>query len=114
MIYCKKLLNNKLFNPLWDSYIKCIHDKRYNKYLYYNNQKDISIEIEIDYEYSEIIILFDQYVRDGIRIKTENNIYEGIVISINESEKYNLVNSVDKAWYVATLITYSLIKSWNN
>jgi len=26
---------------------------------------------EIDYEYSEIIILFDQYVRDGIRIKTE-------------------------------------------
>ena len=114
MIYCKKLLNNKLFNPLWNSYIKCIHGKRYNKDLYYNNQKDISIEIEIDYEYSEIIILFDQYVRDGIRIKTENNIYEGIVISINESEKYNLVNSVDKTWYVATLITYSLIKSWNN
>nr|DAN68433.1 MAG TPA: hypothetical protein [Caudoviricetes sp.] len=114
MIYCKNLLNNKLFNPLWDGYIKCIHGKRYNKDLYYNNQKDISIEIEIDYEYSEIIILFDQYVRDGIRIKTENNIYEGIVISINESEKYNLVNSVDKAWYVATLITYSIIKSWNN
>jgi len=90
MIYCKNLLNNKLFNPLWDGYIKCIHGKRYNKDLYYNNQKDISIEIEIDYEYSEIIILFDQYVRDGIRIKT------------------------DKAWYVATLITYSIIKSWNN
>lgn len=114
MIYCKKLFSNTLFYLLWDSYIKCIYGKRYNKDLYYDNQKDICIEIEIDYEYSEIIILFDQYIRDGIRIKTENNIYEGIVISINESEKYNLSNSVDKAWYVATLITYSLIKSWNN
>lgn len=114
MIYCKKLLNDKLFNHLWDIYRRYTYTKRYDKDLYYNNQKDIGINIEIDYEYSEIIILFDQYVRDGIRIKTENNIYEGIVISINESEKYNLNNSVDKAWYVATLITYSLIKSWNN
>lgn len=44
------------------------------------------------------ILIVDAYIKD-------------IIIRINESEKYNLVNSVDKAWYVATLITYSLIKS---
>lgn len=110
MIYYKKLLNDKLFNPLWDTYHRCTYTKRYNKDLYYNNQKDIGIGIEIDYKYIEITILFDQYIRNGITIKTENNLYEDIIIRINESKKYNLVNSVDKAWYVATLITYSLIK----
>ena len=35
---------------------------------------------------------------------------EDIIIRINESEKYNLVNSVNKAWYVATLLVYSLIE----
>lgn len=70
MIYCKKLLNDKLFNPLWDTYHRCTYTKRYNKDLYYNNQKDIGIGIEIDYEYTEIAILFDQYIRNGITIKT--------------------------------------------
>ena len=84
--------------------------KRYNKDLYYNNQKDIGINIEIDYEYTEIAILFDQYVRNGITIKTENNLYEDIIIRFNESKKYNLVNSMNKAWYVATLLVYSLIE----
>lgn len=110
MIYCKKLFSNTLFYLLWDSYIKCTHGKRYNKDLYYNNQKDIGINIEIDYEYTEIAILFDQYVRNGITIKTENNLYEDIIIRINESKKYNLVNSMNKAWYVATLLVYSLIE----
>lgn len=113
MIYCKKLLNDKLFYFLWNTYSRCTY-KRYNKDLYYNNQKDIGIGIEIDYEYTEITILFDQYIRNDITIRTENDLYEDIIIRINESEKYNLVNSVDKAWYVATLITYSIIKSWNN
>lgn len=111
MIYCKKLLNDRLYYPLWDSYYKCCYGKRYSKDLYYIN---LRIEVEIDYEYSEIAILFDQYVRDGIVIRTKNNIYKDIVISINESEKYNLINSVNKAWYVAALLVYSLIKSWNN
>ena len=110
MIYCKKLLNNKLFNPIWDIYRKCTYTKRYNKDLYYNNQKDVGINIEIDYEYVEISILFDQYIRNGITIKTENNLYEDIIIRINESEKYNLINSMNKAWYVATLLVYSLIE----
>mgnify|MGYP000919877486 CR=1 FL=1 len=110
MIYCKKLLNDKLFNHLWDIYRRYTYTKRYNKDLYYKNQKDIGINIEIDYEYTEIAILFDQYVRNGITIKTENNLYEDIIIRINESEKYNLVNSVNKAWYVATLLVYSLIE----
>lgn len=109
MIYCKKLLNDKLFNHLWNTYCRCTY-KRYNKDLYYNNQKDIGINIEIDYEYTEITILFDQYVRNDITIKTENNLYEDIIIKINESKKYNLVNSVNKAWYVATLLVYSLIE----
>ena len=113
MIYCKKLLNDKLFDFLWNTYRRCTY-KRYNKDLYYNNQKDIGINIEIDYEYTEITILFDQYIRNDIVIKTKNNLYKDIIIRINESEKYNFVNSIDKAWYVATLITYSLIKSWNN
>ena len=110
MIYCKKLLNDKLFYLLWSTYRKCTYTKRYNKDLYYNNQKDIGINIEIDYEYTEIAILFDQYVRDGITIRTENDFYEDIIIRINESKKYNLVNSVNKAWYVATLLVYSLIE----
>lgn len=110
MIYCKKLLNDKLFNPLWDTYRRCTYTKRYNKDLYYNNQKDIGIGIEIDYEYTEITILFDQYIRNDIVIKTKNNLYKDIIIRINESEKYNLVNSVNKAWYVATLLVYSLIE----
>lgn len=97
MIYCKKLLNDKLFNPLWDIYRRCIYTKRYNNDLYYNNQKDIGINIEIDYEYTEIAILFDQYIRNGITIKTENNLYKNIIIRINESKKYNLVNSMNKA-----------------
>lgn len=109
MIYCKKLLNDKLFDFLWNTYRRYTY-KRYNKDLYYNNQKDIGINIEIDYEYTEITILFDQYVRNGITIKTENNLYEDIIIRINESKKYNLVNSMNKAWYVATLLVYSLIK----
>lgn len=109
MIYCKKLLNDKLFYFLWNTYRRCIY-KRYNKDLYYNNQKDIGINIEIDYEYTKIAILFDQYVRNSIAIKTENNLYEDIIIRINESKKYNLVNSVNKAWYVATLLVYSLIE----
>ena len=110
MIYCKKLLNDKLFDFLWNTYRRCTYTKRYNNDLYYNNQKDIGINIEIDYEYTEIAILFDQYVRNGIAIKTENNLYEDIIIKINESKKYNLVNSVNKAWYVATLLVYSLIE----
>lgn len=110
MIYCKKLLNDKLFNPLWNIYRKCTYTKRHNKDLYYNNQKDVGINIEIDYEYTEIAILFDQYIRDGITIKTENDLYKDIIIRINESEKYNLVNSVNKAWYVAALLVYSLIE----
>lgn len=114
MIYCKKLLNDKLFNLLWDIYRKYTYTKRYDKDLYYNNQEDVGINIEIDYEYTEIAILFDQYIRNGITIKTENDPYKDVIIRINESEKYNLINSVDKAWYVATLIAYSLIKSWNN
>ena len=110
MIYCKKLLNDKLFNLLWNTYHRRTYTKRYNKDLYYNNQKDIGIGIEIDYEYTEIAILFDQYIRDGITIKTENDLYKDIIIRINESKKYNLVNSVDKAWYLATLLVYSLIE----
>lgn len=110
MIYCKKLLNDTLYCHLWDSYYKCCYSKRYNKDLYYINQKDIGVNIEIDYEYSEIAILFDQYVRDGITIRTENNLYEDIIIRINESEKYNLVNSANKAWYVSALLVYSLIE----
>lgn len=110
MIYCKKLLNDKLFDFLWNTYRKCTYTKRYNKDLYYNNQKYIDINIEIDYEYTEIAILFDQYVRDGITIRTENDLYEDIIIRINESKKYNLVNSVNKTWYVATLLVYSLIE----
>lgn len=51
MIYCKKLLNDKLFYFLWNTYSRFTY-KRYNKDLYYNNQKDIGIEIEIDYEYT--------------------------------------------------------------
>lgn len=109
MIYCKKLLNDKLFDFLWNTYRRCTYE-RYNKDLYYNNQKDIGINIEIDYEYTEIAILFDQYIRDGITIKTENYLYEDIIIRINESKKYNLVNSVNKAWYIATLLIYSLIE----
>ena len=110
MIYCKKLLNDKLFNHLWSTYRKCTYTKKYNNDLYYNNQKDIGINIEIDYEYTEITILFDQYIRNGITIKTENDLYEDIIIRINESKKYNLVNSVNKAWYVATLLVCSLIE----
>lgn len=110
MIYCKKLLNDKLFSPLWDAYHRYTYTKRYDKDLYYNNQKDIGINIEIDYEYTEIAILFDQYIRNSIRIKTENDLYEDIIIRINESKKYNLVNSTNKAWYVATLLVYSLIE----
>ena len=110
MIYYKKLLNNKLFNYLWSTYRRYTYTKRYNKDLYYNNQKDIGINIEIDYEYTEIAILFDQYIRNGIMIKTKNDLYEDIIIRINESEKYNLVNSVNKAWYVSTLLVYSLIE----
>ena len=110
MIYCKKLLNDKLFNPLWDTYRRCTYTKKYNNDLYYNNQKDIGINIEIDYEYTEIAILFDQYVRDNITIRTENDLYKDIIIRINESEKYNLVNSVNKAWYVVTLLVCSLIE----
>lgn len=109
MIYCKKLLNDKLFDFLWNIYRRYTY-KRYNKDLYYNNQKYIGINIEIDYEYIEIAILFDQYIRNGITIKTENNLYEDIIIRINESKKYNLVNSVNKAWYVAALLVYSLIE----
>lgn len=109
MIYCKKLLNDKLFDFLWNTYRRYAY-KRYNNDLYYNNQKDIGINIEIDYEYTEIAILFDQYIRNGITIKTENNLYEDIIIRINESKKYNLVNSMNKAWYVATLLVYSLIE----
>lgn len=109
MIYCKKLLNDKLFDFLWNTYRRYTY-KRYNKDLYYNNQKYIGINIEIDYEYIEIAILFDQYIRNGITIKTENNLYEDIIIRINESKKYNLVNSVNKAWYVAALLVYSLIE----
>ena len=110
MIYCKKLLNDKLFNPLWDTYRRCTYTKKYNNDLYYNNQKDIGINIEIDYEYTEIAILFDQYVRDNITIRTENDLYKDIIIRINESEKYNLINSVNKTWYVATLLVCSLIE----
>lgn len=109
MIYCKKLLNDKLFDFLWNTYRRYTY-KRYNNDLYYNNQKDIGINIEIDCEYTEIAILFDQYIRNGITIKTENNLYEDIIIRINESKKYNLVNSMNKAWYVATLLVYSLIE----
>lgn len=109
MIYCKKLLNDKLFDFLWNTYRRYTY-KRYNNDLYYNNQKDIGINIEINYEYTEIAILFDQYIRNGITIKTENNLYEDIIIRINESKKYNLVNSMNKAWYVATLLVYSLIE----
>lgn len=109
MIYCKKLLNDKLFDFLWNTYRRYTY-KRYNNDLYYNNQKDIGINIEIDYEYTEIAILFDQYIRNGITIKKENNLYEDIIIRINESKKYNLVNSMNKAWYVATLLVYSLIE----
>ena len=43
-------------------------------------------------------------------IKTENDLYEDIIIRVNESKKYNLVNSVNKAWYVSTLLVYSLIE----
>lgn len=110
MIYCKKLLNDKLFNNLWSTYRIYTYTKRYNKDLYYNNQKNIGINIEIDYEYTEIAILFDQYIRNGITIKTESDLYKNIIIRINESKKYNLVNSVNKAWYVATLLVYSLIE----
>ena len=43
-------------------------------------------------------------------IKTKNNLYKDIIIRINESEKYNLVNSMNKTWYVVALLIYSLIE----